>query len=207
VRDFLHQHLGDYATIIASHQSAVRPVPEVDLIVTGPGGTTLVETKMVEGGEIAERLLQTLESVTIDRGAIRTALTHRVFGTDSFRDALANFDRSVDVVADAPTAFAEVLAPAFGDSVPDGVAGIPIVWSHLSPARRRDVVVRLAILLAVALIYIRALTRDSDELAALVGALATSALAYATVMTAIEEADATLAAERDDAQPEAEHSY
>jgi hypothetical protein len=103
-------------------------------------------------------------------------------------------DLAPEVVLQPSVAIAEIIAPDL-DAPPDGWAAVPVVAATLSPARRRDLLGRVAGLVLVACFYARALAGSSTDVAAerLLEALLAAWYVYASVLSAIEVAERTLA--------------
>jgi hypothetical protein len=149
--------------------------------------------------ETLQRSFETpLESVAEIRLKLEAAMAHRVFSTPRFEEAFSRLDVSAEVVIDAEAGYEEVLRPTLGSDAPDGIAAIPLVLDQLSPSRRRDLLIAVALLLATTVLYARALAADADAVPPTIYALLATAGLYVAVINAIDEAEDAFAGDEPD---------
>jgi hypothetical protein len=104
-------------------------------------------------------------------------------------------------VVDLKTGFAEVVVPAIPVEerpMVDGLAALPLVYSRLSPTRRRELGLRLAALALATYVLLAALAADERATVKLLTALLMNFWLYGTVLSAIEEAEDQLRREADE---------
>lgn len=101
---------------------------------------------------------------------------------------------AADTVADPDAALEWASDDVVG--VPDGWEAIPAIASTLSPARKRELVLRIASLLAAAVVYAKVMVGiEPGTSDAAAGAMLALAWLYHTVLASIEDVENTL---RDD---------